>query len=149
MRQVSGAGYFFYPAIVPSAFKRSSQKNPDHSLRQNFGYKSGRKGYDVGIVVLPRQGCGLLRPTQRTADTLVFVGGDCNAVAAAANDNTKISQAIFNRFGHGMRKVRIIHRFGGMCTKILHHVPSALQHRYQAVLVRESGMVATYSNFHG
>lgn len=127
------------------AIKFGTDKDPDHRLRQYFRNKACRKGNHIGIVVVPGQGCNFFRPANSAPDTLVFVCRHSHPIGTAADHDSKIGSAIFNRFGHRVRKIRIIHRVRRVRAKVLDHMPLALQHGYQTVFIRKACMVTTYS----
>jgi hypothetical protein len=139
---------FINPTLVSPPLECCLQEHFYHGLGRNFLHESGRYGDDVGIVMLSGQGCKLLCPTQRTAHTLVLVGGDGYPVATAANQDPPICMATLHRLGYQVRYIGVIHRVCGMGAEILHHVPLLLEQGNQTDFVVKPGVVRSDGYFH-
>jgi len=133
---------------VSAAFKFRRQENSNHGLCQNFGNEAGRQGNDIGIIVLTGEHGYFFRPAQGASDALVFVGRHGYSISCAAQQYAAVGLLGGDGFCHGMCKVRIINGFCGIGTKIEYHMPLCLQHRYDAVFKRKSGMIAANCYLH-
>ena len=78
----------------------------------------------------------------------MFVGRHSHPISSAAQQHATVGLLTFDGIGHSMCKVGVVNGFCGIGTKIKYHMSLRLQHRYDAVFKRESGMIAANCYFH-
>ncbi len=110
--------HFVDAALVPAPFEAGIQKgvhNPPGFLRSG-GFASQAK--DVGVVVLPGQGRGLLIGDQSGAHSGHFVGGHAHANAGGANQHPKLRFAQSHTLRDRLGIIRVIIGFFGTRAEI-------------------------------
>ena len=82
---------------------------------------------DVGIVVLTAEMGYLRNPSQTGTNTLMFVEGDADAFATAANGNAGLDLATLYSFAKGMTEVGIVATQIAICAIVLVRITMLLQ----------------------
>ena len=93
---------------VTAAFKGSFQPDVGNFKAQLFANHAGTDGQNVGVVVLSRQAGGHQVGDQCATDTLDLVGGDGDADAGGAADDTAVAFAGSNCLGRRSGKIGIV-----------------------------------------
>src|SRR5690606_20503909 len=136
-----------YAVGVSSALKGRAQKPVNDRQGQLDINMPGRNAYDVGVVMLPCYGRKFFLPTDRRTDTLVLICRHGYAVRRAANQDTEVGIAVFDRGGNGMREIGIVYRICTVRAYVVYRVSGCFKVLYNLGFVTKTSVVATDSYF--
>lgn len=108
--------------------------------------KTRRQDDDISIVVRTREGSQLGLPAQSSADALVLVERDADAIAGAANGNCPGTLAGFDSRGAWVSIIGIVARVGAMSAEVAASIALSLKMSLHSSLQFISGMVAAQSH---
>ncbi len=135
-------GNFSYPPLVAPAGKVRADKCPHHIQSDFFTDKTRRNRKYVRVIVLASEAGEFFRPAECAANALVFIGGNCRAVSAAAEDDAEVGFSAFHIARRRVYKVRIINGVFGVRTKIVNFDAFFFQHFDNRIFIGETAVVA-------
>ncbi len=106
------------------------------------------EGEDVGIVVEAGEAGGFEVPAEAAADAADAIGGDCFAIAGAAEDDAALEPACGDGFGDGADEAGVIYGGGGVGAEVLHFMTCGKEVLEDGLLVEIAGVIGTDGDFH-
>src|SRR5262245_56754271 len=127
--------------------RRAPDAEPAYRILVRVG--AAAEGEHVGVVVQPREPCGLVAGHDRGAHAGHLVGGDRLADAAAAEDDAALGAAAGDALGDREAVVGVVdRRLGGVRAEVLDLVAETAQLRHEALLELEPGVIAADGDAH-
>src|ERR671919_1416449 len=107
-----------YPPLVAPTLESPRQELIDNREGDRLPQYAAAKSKDVCIVVLSRQPRHEFVLTQRSANTMNLVSGNCLALAAATKDHSEVRIPANDCAPHGRAKRRIVDRVFRVGTQV-------------------------------